>query len=193
MAVDDRGCHDSTFSLLSGSPDSAATLTPTSEHQRRRRRRSTDGASPLTLTVGDTLDTEHSAAESRARSVQEELEQPPTPASSSLPHEVNASEVSITSVSEAGLKAAKGSVTTGSRMPVRSGDSAEVCIPLSQSSCLSLGSEGSSVAGDSVALTGLDGQSSRTTISEVEFRRDLASLDADIERLQMQFRVAMQA
>ena len=41
-------------------------------------------------------------------------------------------------------------------------------------------------------LTSTDLQSVLTTSSEVEFRRDLASLDADIARLQMQFRVAMQ-
>ena len=35
------------------------------------------------------------------------------------------------------------------------------------------------------------GASCRTTASEAEFRSDLASLDADIARLQMQFRVAM--
>ena len=35
------------------------------------------------------------------------------------------------------------------------------------------------------------GTSCRTTASEAEFRSDLASLDADIARLQMQFRVAM--
>ena len=37
------------------------------------------------------------------------------------------------------------------------------------------------------------GQSCRTTSSEMEFRRDLASLDADIARLQIQFRVALQS
>ena len=36
----------------------------------------------------------------------------------------------------------------------------------------------------------VDVQSTLTTSSELEFRKDLASLDADIARLQMQFRVA---
>lgn len=36
-----------------------------------------------------------------------------------------------------------------------------------------------------------DVQSTLTTSSELEFRKDLASLDADIARLQMQFRVAV--
>ncbi len=40
-------------------------------------------------------------------------------------------------------------------------------------------------------LSSVTGTSCRTTASEAEFRSDLASLDADIERLQMQFRVAM--
>ena len=44
----------------------------------------------------------------------------------------------------------------------------------------------------SVTATDLHSASVLTTSSEVEFRRDLASLDADIARLQMQFRVAMQ-
>ena len=39
--------------------------------------------------------------------------------------------------------------------------------------------------------TSVTGTSCRTTASEAEFRSDLASLDADIARLQMQFRVAM--
>jgi hypothetical protein len=39
--------------------------------------------------------------------------------------------------------------------------------------------------------TSITGTSCRTTASEAEFRSDLASLDADIARLQMQFRVAM--
>ena len=38
--------------------------------------------------------------------------------------------------------------------------------------------------------TSITGTSCRTTASEAEFRSDLASLDADIARLQMQFRVA---
>ena len=42
------------------------------------------------------------------------------------------------------------------------------------------------------SVTATDTRSVLTTSSEVEFRRDLASLDADIARLQMQFRVAMQ-
>lgn len=37
-----------------------------------------------------------------------------------------------------------------------------------------------------------DGQSCLTTSSEVEFIKDLANLDADIARLQIQFRVALQ-
>ena len=41
------------------------------------------------------------------------------------------------------------------------------------------------------AQTSITGTSCRTTASEAEFRSDLASLDADIARLQMQFRVAM--
>ena len=41
------------------------------------------------------------------------------------------------------------------------------------------------------AQTSVTGASCRTTASEAEFRSDLASLDADIARLQMQFRVAM--
>ena len=41
------------------------------------------------------------------------------------------------------------------------------------------------------AQTSVTGTSCRTTASEAEFRSDLASLDADIARLQMQFRVAM--
>ena len=44
----------------------------------------------------------------------------------------------------------------------------------------------------SVTSRGIDAQSSVTTSSEVEFRKDLASLDADIARLQIQFRVALQ-
>ena len=43
----------------------------------------------------------------------------------------------------------------------------------------------------SSAQTSITGTSCRTTASEAEFRSDLASLDADIARLQMQFRVAM--
>lgn len=43
----------------------------------------------------------------------------------------------------------------------------------------------------SSARTSVTGTSCRTTASEAEFRSDLASLDADIARLQMQFRVAM--
>ncbi len=38
----------------------------------------------------------------------------------------------------------------------------------------------------------LDTQSCLTTSSEMEFKKDLASLDADIARLQIQFRVALQ-
>ena len=42
-------------------------------------------------------------------------------------------------------------------------------------------------------VTGVDQQSAITTSSEVEFQKDLACLDADIARLQIQFRVIMQA
>lgn len=42
------------------------------------------------------------------------------------------------------------------------------------------------------SVTGVDLQSMLTTSSEVDFQRDLATLDADIERLQMQFRIAVQ-
>lgn len=43
----------------------------------------------------------------------------------------------------------------------------------------------------SLQSSSVAGASCRTTASEAEFRSDLASLDADIARLQMQFRVAM--
>lgn len=44
----------------------------------------------------------------------------------------------------------------------------------------------------SVTSRGIDVQSSVTTSSEMEFRKDLESLDSDIARLQIQFRVALQ-
>ena len=51
--------------------------------------------------------------------------------------------------------------------------------------------QGSSRSNLSSIQTSVTGGSCRTTASEAEFRSDLASLDADIARLQMQFRVAM--
>lgn len=42
----------------------------------------------------------------------------------------------------------------------------------------------------STALSNADIQSTLTSSSELEFRKDLATLDADIARLQMQFRIA---
>ena len=42
----------------------------------------------------------------------------------------------------------------------------------------------------STVLSNADIQSTLTSSSELEFRKDLATLDADIARLQMQFRIA---
>ncbi len=49
-----------------------------------------------------------------------------------------------------------------------------------------------SMVSDSGNVKNDDLQSMLTTSSEIEFQRDLASLDADIARLQIQFKVALQ-
>ena len=58
-------------------------------------------------------------------------------------------------------------------------------------SCVELKGQSPSRSTLSSLQTNVTGTSCRTTASEAEFRSDLANLDADIARLQMQFRVAM--
>lgn len=57
--------------------------------------------------------------------------------------------------------------------------------------CTSTCKSALSPSSSSSLQTSVTGTSCRTTASEAEFRSDLANLDADIARLQMQFRVAI--